>query len=74
MDVGRASLLIKTPSFAEEFCGGETSVFSNWLVMAREHKEKAKQAKKRTVKLKWLIKNIPKEGTRAREILGDNKK
>jgi hypothetical protein len=37
--------------------------------MKSEHKDKPEQTKKRRVKLKWLIRNIPRGGAKAPEIV-----
>ena len=66
---GRAFRLSKNPSSLAESSNGETCRFPNLLVMNREHNDKPKQIKKRKVKLKWLIINIPKEGDMAKDIL-----
>jgi hypothetical protein len=74
IDGGRAFQLRRKPSSAEESSSGATCLFPNLLVMNREHNERPTQTQKRMVKLKWLIRNIPKEGARAKEILGASKK
>jgi len=51
-----------------------TSLPLNLLEMIKEIKERTMQAKKRIVKPKWLIRNIPKGGAKAIEILKDRKK
>ena len=62
MDGGRAFRLRKKPSSMEESCNGATCLLPNLLVMNSEHNDRPKQTKKRKVKLKWLIRNIPREG------------
>jgi hypothetical protein len=37
--------------------------------MNSEHSDRPEQTKKRRVKLKWLIRNIPKGGAKAPEIV-----
>ena len=72
-DDGRAFRLSKNPSSVEESSNGETCRFPNLLATSREHNDKPKQIRKRKVKLKWLIINIPKIGEMAKEILTASK-
>jgi hypothetical protein len=37
--------------------------------MNSEHKDRPKQTKKRRLKLKWMIRNIPRGGAKAPEML-----
>ena len=53
---------------------GSTFLLLNRVVKKREHRDKPKQNKKRGVKPKRLMRNIPKVGARAKEILKDRKK
>ena len=53
----------------EESFNGMTSLLLNKVVMKSEHKDKPEQTKKRRVKLKWLIRNIPRGGAKAPEIV-----
>ena len=69
MEGGRAFRLIKKPSSMEQFCNGATCLLPNLLVMNREHNDRPEQTKKRKVKLKSLIRNIPMEGPKAPEML-----
>lgn len=46
----------------------------NLLEMIKDTKDRTMQVKKRIVKPKWLIRNIPKGGAKAMEILKDRKK
>jgi hypothetical protein len=43
-------------------------------VIKRAHNDKPRQTRKRKLKLKRLMRNIPREGMRAKEILGARKK
>ena len=74
IDGGSAFQLRKKPSSMGESSNGTTCLLPNLLVINREHNDIPKQTKKRRVKLKWLIRNIPKEGARAKEKLGASKK
>ena len=67
-DGGRAFRLRKKPSSIEE-CNEVPCFLPNLLVMKSEHNDRPVQNKKRRVKLKWLIRNIPKGGAKAPEIL-----
>jgi hypothetical protein len=71
---GRAFQLRRKPSSTEESSSGATCLLPNRLVMNREHNDRPEQTQKRRVKLKWLIRNIPKEGARAKATLGASKK
>ena len=73
IDDGRAFRLSKKPSSVEESSNAETDRFPNLFVVNREHNDRPKQIKKRRVKLKWLIINIPKVGDMAKEILTASK-
>ena len=68
-DGSRAFLLRKKPSSMEGSCNGATCLLPNLLVINREHNERPEQTKKRRVKLKWFIRNIPREGPKAPEML-----
>jgi hypothetical protein len=69
MDDGRPFRLRKKPSSIQEPCNGVPCFLPNLLVMKSEHNDRPVQSKKRWVKLKWLIRNIPKGGAKAPEIL-----
>jgi hypothetical protein len=69
MDGGRAFRLRKKPSSMEDSCNGAACLPPNLLVMNSEHNDRPKQTKKREVKLKWLIRKIPRGGAKAAEIL-----
>ena len=71
---GRASLLMKRLLAVEASSNGTTCLRSSLLVTNKELEDRPKQTKKKRVKLKWLIKNIPKEGPRAKEIFMDRRK
>ena len=71
---GRAFRLKKKLSSIEESSDGETCLFPNLLVMNKAHSDRPEQTKKRMVKLNWLIRNIPRGGPRAKEILKPRKK
>ena len=51
-----------------------TSLLPSLLVMNREDNDKTKQTKKSKLKLKWLIKKMPRAGTRANEKFVASKK
>ena len=67
MDGERAFRLIRRPSSMEETWNGATCLLPNRWVIKSELNERPKQTKKRIVKLKWLIRNIPREGAKAAE-------
>ena len=69
IDGGRAFRLRKKLSSIEESSNGATCLFPNLLVMNRVHSDRPEETKNRKVKLKWLMRNIPREGPRANEIL-----
>jgi hypothetical protein len=69
MDGGRAFRLRKEQSSMEESCNGATCPLPNLLEINSEHNDRHKQTKKRRVKLKWLIRNIPRGGAKAPERL-----
>jgi hypothetical protein len=69
IDGGRAFRLRKKLSSMDELSDGATCLFPNLWVMNREHNDRPVQARKRWVKLKWLIRNIPKGGAKALEKL-----
>ena len=64
-DGERAFRLRKKFSSMEESCSGATCLLANLFVMKSEHKDRPKQTRKRRVKLKWLIRSIPREGAKA---------
>jgi hypothetical protein len=68
-DGGRAFRLRMGSSFLEGFTKGVMGLLPNRLVMTSEHNDKPEQTKKRKVKLKWLIRNIPKGGAKAPEMV-----
>jgi hypothetical protein len=71
MDGGRAFRLSKKLTSVEKSCKGATCLLPNRLVINNEHKDRPEQTKNRRVKLKWLIRNIPRGGARALEIVKD---
>ncbi len=68
-DGANASGLSKKPSSRTDFSGSVTCRVPNLLVMKSEHKDRPIQVKKREVKPKLLIRNIPKGGAKALETL-----
>ncbi len=74
IDGERAFRLRKKPSSLEESCNGATSLLPNLWVINSEHNDRLKQSKKRKLKLKWLIRNIPREGPKAPARLMPRKK
>jgi hypothetical protein len=74
MEGGMAFRLRSTPSFGEGFSVGGMGLPFNLRVIRRPHNDRLKQVRKRKVKLKRLMRNIPREGARAKEILGARKK
>jgi hypothetical protein len=66
---GRASRFRKDSSCLDRSSNGSTCLVPNRVVKRREQRDNPKQNRKRRVKLKLLIRNIPKEGDRAKEIL-----
>jgi hypothetical protein len=60
MAAGSASRLKKGWLCMGGASNGSTGLFSNLMVMNREHRERPAQAKKRTGKPKWLMRSIPK--------------
>ena len=74
MDGGRAFRLRMKPFSMEECPNGATCLLPNRIVINSEHNDRPKQTKKRRVKLKWLIRNIPRGGARALEIVKDRMK
>ncbi len=65
MEGGRASRLRKKLCSTGKSCNGATCFFPNLFVMNNKHNDRPKQTKKRRVKLKWLIRNIPRGGAKA---------
>lgn len=53
----------------EEPCNGTICLLPNLQVMSSAQNERPEQTKKRSVKLKWLIRKIPTEGPKAPEML-----
>jgi len=74
IDGGMAFQLRSMPFFGGGSSGGATGLLSNLMVIKRAHKDKLRQVRKRKVKLKRLMRDIPREGRRAKEILGARKK
>ncbi len=68
-DGANASGLSKKPSSRTDFSDSDTCRVPNLLVMKSEDKDRPIQVKKRKVKPKLLIKNIPKGGAKALETL-----
>ena len=68
---GSASRAKIVSSLKDGGSNGMTSLFPNFRVMNREHKDRPVQTQKRTTKLNWLIMSIPKYGPRAKAILKD---
>jgi hypothetical protein len=71
---GGSAFQLRIPLCDEECSMGAMGLFLNWVVISREHNDKPRQTRKRKVNPKRLIRNIPTEGTRAKEILGARKK
>jgi len=69
MDGGRAFRLSKKPSSIEEFSNGAICLFLNLREINRVHNDRLKQTRKRWIKLKRLITNIPRGGAKAPERL-----
>jgi len=67
----RASRLRKELSLRDESSNGLTCLFPNRVAKNREHKDIPMQKKKRKVKLNELMRNIPKEGARAKDTLNE---
>ena len=68
---GSASRLRKGCAFRGSFCDGAAPFFPNFITMKKEHKDKPVHARKRTTKLKWLMRSIPKNGPKAKDKLLD---
>ncbi len=66
---GSASRLRKACVFRGSFCDGGLPFFPNCIAKKKAHKDKPMHAKKRTTKLKWLMRSIPKNGPRAKDRL-----
>ena len=69
IDGGSAFRLSKKPSPMGEFFNEVICLFPKLVEMNREHNDRPKQTKKRRVKPKWLIRNIPRGGAKALERL-----
>jgi hypothetical protein len=74
IDGGTAFRLRSMAFCGEGSSGGAMGLVLKLRVIKRAHNDKLRHVKKRNVKLKRLIRNIPREGTRAKEILGARKK
>jgi hypothetical protein len=74
IDGGMAFQLRSMPFCGEESSRGATGLLFNLKVIRRAHNDKLRQVRKRKLKLKRLMRNIPREGRRAKEILGARKK
>ena len=74
IDGGMAFQLRSMPFCCEGFSRGTMGLVFKLRVIKRAHKDKPRQVRKRKLKLKRLIRNIPREGIRAKEILGARKK
>ena len=61
-------------SSIDESTMGLTSLLLNLQEIKSEPKDRKTQTKKRVVKPKWLIRNIPNGGAKTMEILKDRKK
>jgi hypothetical protein len=68
---GSASRLRNGCVFRGLFSNGTGSFFPNFVAMKKEHKDIPVHARKRTTKLKWLMRSIPKNGPRAKDKLFD---
>jgi hypothetical protein len=68
---GSASRLRKGRAFRGSFCDGVPPFFPNFIAKKKAHKDKPMHARKRTTKLKWLMRNIPKNGPNAKDRLFD---
>jgi hypothetical protein len=71
---GGSAFQLKIPLCDEECSTGAMGLLLNWVVISREHNDKPRQTRKRKVKPKRLIRTIPSEGIRAKEIFGARKK
>ncbi|OGQ13303.1 MAG: hypothetical protein A2026_15075 [Deltaproteobacteria bacterium RBG_19FT_COMBO_46_12] len=71
---GRAFRERKERSSVSGASGAFSPLFFNRVEKKREHRERAAQTRKRKVKLKRLIRNIPKEGASAKAKLKERKK
>jgi len=69
MNDGALRLRMK-PSSMEESFSGATCLLPSRIVINSEHNDRPEQTEKRRVKLKWLIRNIPRGGAKAPEMLG----
>ena len=69
IDGGSAFRLNKKPSSTNDFSNKVTCRLLNLLVMKSEHNDRPIQTKKRKVKPKLLIRNIPRGGAKALETL-----
>ena len=74
IDGGRAFRLKKKLSSMEASSNETICLLPNLLIMNRAHSDRPEQTKNKTVKLNWLIRNIPREGPRAKEIVRPRKK
>ena len=74
IDGGRAPRLRRELSSLECSCNGTICLFSNGWVMKSENKDRPEQTRNRMGKLKWLIRNIPRGGAMALEIVKDRVK
>ena len=68
---GSASRLRKGCAFIGSSCDGVAPFFPNFIAMKKEHKDKPVHVRKRTTKLKWLMRSIPKNGPKAKDRLFD---
>jgi hypothetical protein len=74
MDGGIAFRLRSIPFGGEGSSRGAVCLVFKVRVIKRAHNDRPRQVRKRKLKLKRLMRNIPREGMRAREILGPKKK
>jgi hypothetical protein len=74
IDGGTAFRLRSTPFCGEGSSRGAMALVFIVSVIKKAHNDKPRQVRKRKVKLNRWIRNIPREGVRAKEILGARKK
>jgi hypothetical protein len=74
VDAGRASRLIKKRLTVKDVSNGATGLSPNLLIMKKETKDNPRETRKRVVKSKRLIRNIPREGPSAKEIFRARRK
>ena len=74
MEGRKALRLKKNSSFVGASCNGTTCLFPSLRVIKSEDMDNPKQTRKRRMKLKRLMRNIPKDGARALATLNDRMK